>query len=620
MAIMIPNDIEQFNTDGEEAFYRFLISVAKPDELYIVWYTPEVNDSEPDFILFCHELGLVIFEVKDWRIEQIREVNPKKFLVAFGSKLESCTNPYEQAKGYSYKIIDCLTNDGRLACRDKLHYGKPKIPISCGVVFPNINSMEYRERFGNECIIPSDKIFFWDDLNTYSDLHEPTGKKFLEALKKRFEPIFPCQLSPKELICLREILYPCIRIPTVDRGPSLELNAHEEKVRLLDHHQEVIARKFDSGHRIITGPSGSGKTLVLIHQAVFLQKYNPAMRRILFVCFNLTLVNYIRRLLTMQGAHLGATGVEVLTFYELCERLTGEKVLHENQDKMYYELVTDEALANEVPPAMMYDAILVDEGQDFSDSMLQVVTRCLNKKTDVLTIALDEGQDVYHTKRSWNKVGIQAKGRSKHLNRVYRNTKEIAELAASFRGSINCRQDGSNKQISLFPDFQLSRGPCPIVRQFESLKKEIEFTVQEIRRLLDVGAFPMSEIAILYTMKKPNPRLLNSIPGMFASALDQAGIMNKWLSEDYRTKRSHDITTNSVTITTIHSVKGLDYACVFLVGLDELKPCDRWIEEQITSLAYVGITRARYQLYITYVEQTELIKEILHAYKECQFD
>jgi len=28
-----------------------------------------------------------------------------------------------------------------------------------------------------------------------------------------------------------------------------------------------MARKFESGHRIISGPSGSGKTLILVHKA-----------------------------------------------------------------------------------------------------------------------------------------------------------------------------------------------------------------------------------------------------------------------------------------------------------------------------------------------------------------
>ena len=39
-------------------------------------------------------------------------------------------------------------------------------------------------------------------------------------------------------------------------------------------------------------------------------------------------------------------------------------------------------------------------------------------------------------------------------------------------------------------------------------------------------------------------------------------------------KKSYDITTNSVTISTIHSTKGFDYACVFLVGIDLLEEKD----------------------------------------------
>jgi len=64
-----------------------------------------------------------------------------------------------------------------------------------------------------------------------------------------------------------------------------------------------------------------------------------------------------------------------------------------------------------------------------------------------------------------------------------------------------------------------------------------------------------------------------------------------------------------VTISTIHSAKGLDYACVFLVGLDELEP-DGWSERQVRSLVYGGITRARHRLLVPYVTETEIISEL----------
>jgi len=51
---------------------------------------------------------------------------------------------------------------------------------------------------------------------------------------------------------------------------------------------------------------------------------------------------------------------------------------------------------------------------------------------------------------------------------------------------------------------------------------------------------------------------------------------------------------------------------VFLLGLDFLTP-KGWTEDQISSLTYVGITRARFRLIIPYINQTPLIDRIQKA-------
>ena len=85
--------------------------------------------------------------------------------------------------------------------------GKTKVPISCGVVFPNMNAGEYRQSpVYHDGVIPTGHIFFWDDLNHYSDLYEPTGRRFHETLTDRFPPRFPCRLTPAELQHLRQLL------------------------------------------------------------------------------------------------------------------------------------------------------------------------------------------------------------------------------------------------------------------------------------------------------------------------------------------------------------------------------------------------------------------------------
>ena len=110
-------------------------------------------------------------------------------------------------------------------------------------------------------------------------------------------------------------------------------------------------------------------------------------------------------------------------------------------------------------------------------------------------------------------------------------------------------------------------------------------------------------------MKMPDVNLKETLPLTIRRSLEANGIMSNWASEDYRSKTTYDITTNSVTVSTIHSVKGLDYSCVFLLGLDSLKP-KGWTEEQINNLVYVAITRARYQLFIPYIHENALINKL----------
>jgi superfamily I DNA/RNA helicase len=97
---------------------------------------------------------------------------------------------------------------------------------------------------------------------------------------------------------------------------------------------------------------------------------------------------------------------------------------------------------------------------------------------------------------------------------------------------------------------------------------------------------------------------------MFGKALETRGILHNWVSEDYRSKRSYDVTTNSVTISTVHSAKGFDYERVFLVGLDLVDPL-MLTDAQARRMAYVGATRARYQLFIPFVHKTDLISHLL---------
>jgi len=135
MAIMVPEDVEQFTTEGERQTYLFFQSAAKPDSKYIVWYSPDIDGKEPDFILFSDNVGLIVFEVKDWALEQVRNATPQSFILSMGGKTENRKNPYSQARNYCYDFIDAIKKDGTLVSKDSHHHGNPKIPKAEGQIF-----------------------------------------------------------------------------------------------------------------------------------------------------------------------------------------------------------------------------------------------------------------------------------------------------------------------------------------------------------------------------------------------------------------------------------------------------------------------------------------------------
>jgi hypothetical protein len=610
---MIPENVEAFKTDGEGRFYRFLQAVARPDEQHIAWYTPDIEGKEPDFIFFSRNVGLIVFEVKDWMLDQIQEANPQHFRLQVGRDIESRKSPFQQARDYLYDLVDKIKKDGQLIARDAAHHGNVKIPFHHGVVFPNINKFEWTSN-GFSTIADADKIFFSDDLHPSSDIcSDPSGRCFRDSLEERFPPQFKFSISGREEDHLKQLLFPTVRIELPERGNGKNYEKRVERIRVLDHNQEAIARKFEGGHHLIVGPSGSGKTLILAHKAAFLKQYNPQINNILFVCYNITLVNYIRRLLSAKKVPLGENGVAVYHFYELCSEIIGEEVAYEKEGSEFYEMVVQESLSKVQNYKKKFDAILIDEGQDFTADMFRVATSLLNPKTDNLTIALDDNQNIYQDQISREDAGIRVEGQVHKLSCRYRNTGEISQFALKFidKDTKN-KKKNTNKNREIFSDYFDFHGPKPEIKQFADFAEITEYAADKITEIVETDGCPYSEIAVLYAMKYPGNDLKNPLPKMIEKALDSRGILNTWVSEDYRSKKTYDITTNSVTISTIHSVKGLDYSTVFLLGLDFLEPRE-WSEDQLDRLTYVAITRARYQLFIPYINQSALVKNLLRS-------
>jgi superfamily I DNA/RNA helicase len=194
---------------------------------------------------------------------------------------------------------------------------------------------------------------------------------------------------------------------------------------------------------------------------------------------------------------------------------------------------------------------------------------------------------------------------------VVEYTQEIADFAKRI---IEDGQESRREtpQAELFPEiFEVIHGPQPEIMSFNDYKAVAAWVADRIRTLNEDEGYPFAEIAVIYTMRSPEDDTAIHLPRLLEAAMERKGLLHNWVSEDYRAKRSYDVTTDSVTISTIHSLKGFDYACVFLLGMDWLAPSNRWTEEQIRKLAYVAVTRAREQLFIPYSYENEIVKMLL---------
>ena len=604
MATLIPHALSSFTTPGEGRFYDFLKEAAKPDSQCIAWYAPQVDGIEPDFVLYTPEVGLVVFEVKDWIITQIVSADPKYIRLRFAEgHEESRANPIYQGRDYVFAILNKIKAEGRhLVSSDPRYHGKPIIPVHCGLVFPNMSREEFRGA-GLTSVIPEDKILFEEDIHSTSAMYnDRSGSKFRQLLLQMFPPPFVFSIQRNGLDELRRLLWPEVQLaaPTVIRKKQDE---QDGVVRLLDSRQESLAKRLDASKAVIQGPAGSGKTLVLVHKAIAEWKRFQGTENILLLCFNMTLVHYLRRVLSQYGAPLGSKGIRVAHFYDFCRTIVKEPIVFEKEEGEYYQLVCEAAL-EAAADAPKYGAVLVDEGQDFSDAMMAVI-QGVAKPEALFWVALDSGQSLYPLDSQWHHGNEFKSFTLLHPYRATHALSAFCERLLCLGNTTNEAQLHSANQCvrdALAPE--RTDGTGPVFAKPGAGQTYADYLARTIKQIHAEG-IPLSEIRVLYASKKTAGRK-GDFPEFLADCLENEGILSSWASKDAISKSTWDCTTESVAISTIHSMKGLDATAIFVCGLDILDNTSI-PRKALLTLAYVACTRARERLYVVSETQSDII-------------
>jgi hypothetical protein len=387
-------------TPGErEVFACFTESLDPAWEIYV---QPYLNGLRPDFVLLNPSVGIAVFEVKDWNLdamvyERAAEGGDAHLTVHDGRRSFRKESPVAQVQRYRREIAHLYL--------PSLGTGNAIAAVTGGVIFTAA-----RDRHVHDLLTPATS-----HLNQAQAQYVPISGR--DALRARdLSTLFPESSRSMSRIMKPEFaeeLRRWLREPT---------HASEQrKPLMLDSQQRQMAEtRTETGFRRIRGPAGSGKSSVLAARAALLAQER---KRVLVVSYNHTLRTYLRTLTDRAGGR--ASEVTWLGFHEWCRRTMQESGRSGAYDALAARLASNEksVLDEELPQQTLdalrsgplresvtrYDAILVDEGQDFRPSWWEALKAVRSPGGEMLLVA-DRAQDIYKTGGAWTEDVMRGAG------------------------------------------------------------------------------------------------------------------------------------------------------------------------------------------------------------------
>ncbi len=243
----------------------------------------------------------------------------------------------------------------------------------------------------------------------------------------------------------------------------------------------------------------------------------------------------------------------------------------------------------------LYDAIVVDEAQDFSAQAFGLLRTMTNEAQNDLFIVGDAHQRIYEHKVVLGRCGIRIVGRSRKLKLNYRTTDEIRKWAAKiFEGkTVDDLDNGVDEQN----DYKsLYHGPAPEIKQLASYKDELGAIKTQVEKLREED--PNAKICLVLRATK--------LRNQYAGDLKKMGFPIVMLEKN--TKDNLEI--EGLRVATMHRVKGLEFdhmiiasAIKGVIPWSKTDFPDKQSEEEFLmkerSLFYVAATRAKKTLLIT---------------------
>lgn len=326
---------------------------------------------EPDILVVDRELGLVVIEIKALTINEINGFDSEQWELQNSRVI----NPYKQADNQLRALI---------AYTDREPAIWRKITGRAIVTLPLITQEQWQEK-GFDKLPNSPPIIFQEHLSKVS---------LIERIQE-ISPVVPGDnIEDKDWELLKAVVSgtpvlrkaPMPRISTTGKTRSSIIDGMRERLYELDLQQEHIGKEIPPGPQRIRGIAGSGKTVLLCQKAVHMHLKHPDWD-IALIFFTRSLYDVTITLLDQWMRRFSAGemnydpktnkklrvlhawgGKEQAGFYSTICDFHGKRpgivanTINKQPGRGLAELC--KRLQEEMQIEPMFDAILIDEGQD----------------------------------------------------------------------------------------------------------------------------------------------------------------------------------------------------------------------------------------------------------------
>jgi len=296
--------------------------------------------------------------------------------------------------------------------------------------------------------------------------------------------------------------------------------------------------------------------------------------------------------------------------WKLKEKYEALKTMRHKVDRMeLFNTTANYLITNNIHP---YTHIIADEFQDFSNPELRFLRALVKEGRNDLFLTGDPYQRIYSGRRiNFSAAGINVRGkRSQKLKVNYRTTEEIKRMAVSVvkdqkYDDLDGGEENNKGYISLV------HGERPSYKVFNSSSDEVKQVLHYIE-ICEAEGIQTKDICIASKTR-----------ALYKDIQDELYRNDIKYCEVKNGDRKGD--KDGISFSTFHSLKGLEFRVVMLVGVTErsmpsivssnypFMEMDTAEQKEylanIRSLLYVAITRARQIVFITgYGEATGLLE------------